>query len=795
MLRPRAIVGLGLVSAAGLAFEITLTRLFAIQQFHHFAFVVVSLAVMASAASGLLVTLRPHPPSLSGLAAALGASILLAYAVINLLPFDSYNLAWDAAQAAILAVYFLAAGLPFVLVGWIVAVCLTAAGASLHRVYAANLVGAALGSAGALALLDWLPPEGVVLAAAAFGFLGAACFAARLAASLAPLAAAAACAGVLALSPPWLALRLSPYKPLAAARLAPDARLTASAWSASARLDVIEGPGVHIFPGLSLQAADPLPEQAAVFLDGDGPIPITAADPADPAVVRLANHLPAALAYRLRPAARALLLDPGAGLDALMALGAGAATVSIPTDEPLVTALLLAPYARFSRELLLQARVELLPRASRGALQLGHDPFDVIQFCLSDPYHPVTSGAFSLSEDYTLTVETVEQALARLAPNGLLVITRWLQTPPSESIRTLAVLLAALDRFAIDRPAEHLIGYRTMRTATFLVARRAWLPEEVAQTRAFLEENGYDPILLPGLTADEVNRFNRLPEDRYRALAAALLADPRTTIAAYEFNLRPATDDRPFFFHFFRWRQTPAVLARLGQTWQPFGGSGYLVLLVLLGLMLALSIPLAAIPLWLVNRRPGRDGGWLDAGPSIGRARLGLFFSALGAGYLLVEIPLIQRLTLLLDRPTLALGVVLTTLLLASGVGSQVLAPRLRLRPALAGLALVIAATALALPALLEHALGWSLAARLLLSAGIVFPVGLLMGIPFAAGLRAVEARAKSLVPWAWGINGAASGISGVLAALLALDAGLTATLLLGAAAYLGARLAARDFG
>ncbi len=793
MIRPRSILGVAVVSAAGLAFEITLTRLFAIQQFHHFAFVVVSLAVLASAASGLLVTVRRRHASPAVLSAALGAAILLAYAVINWLPFDSYNLAWDGTQVVILAVYFLAAGVPFVMVGWIVAIGLTTAGGALHRVYAANLIGAALGCAGALILLSSLPPEGVVLASAAAAFLGSSCFPARRSSALAAGTAAVLCLVAMAASPSWLSLRLSPYKPLSAARLAQGAQLTISDWSASARLDVVEGPGIHVLPGLSLLAPSTLPVQAALFLDGDGPIPLTAAFPSDPLIIDLAGRLPAALVYRLRPGARTLLLDPGAGLDALMALGAGAAHVSLPTDEPLVDELLRGRYGRYTRELIMQPQVEVLPRSSRGALQLSGAAFDVVQFCLSDPYHPVSSGAFSLAEDFTLTVEAIEQALDRLAPDGVLVLTRWLQTPPSESIRALTTILAALDRAGIERPAEHLIAFRSMRTATILVALRAWQPEEIAVTRNFMEQNAYDPMVFPGLTEDEVNRFNRLPEDRYHALAASLLTDPSSTVAGYEFNLAPATDDRPFFFHFFRWRQTPAVLAGLGRTWQPFGGSGYLVLMLLLGLMLAISLPLVIIPLWLLRRIPPSDGRRSVSNLAPGWARLGVYFSALGAGYLLVEVPLIQRLTLLLDRPTLTAGVVLSVLLLASGIGSQVLAPRLRLRPALAALTLTLCLTALALPGLIELGLGWSLAARLLLASAAVFPAGLLMGVPFAAGLRKVEARAPSLLPWAWGVNGASSGVGGVLAATLALDAGLTAALLAGAGAYLVAHLAAPD--
>jgi hypothetical protein len=205
---------------------------------------------------------------LAALAAAFACVTVAAYLVINVLPFDSYSLAWDWRQVGVLCLYFLMAAAPFLLAGWVTGACLATAGPNLHRPYAANLVGAGLGSLGALLVLDHLTTEAAVFFAAALGSLAACCFAAR------PLPRLGA--GLLSLLlfllswrlPPVLWLQLSPYKPLASARLAPMARTTVSLWSASTRLDAVEGGSVHVFPGLSLNATGSPPPQAAVFLDG-----------------------------------------------------------------------------------------------------------------------------------------------------------------------------------------------------------------------------------------------------------------------------------------------------------------------------------------------------------------------------------------------------------------------------------------------------------------------------------------------------------------------------------------------
>jgi hypothetical protein len=449
-------------------------------------------------------------------------------------------------------------------------------------------------------------------------------------------------------------------------------------------------------------------------------------------------------------------------------------------EEPLTAEILDNEYAEFTRNLLGDSRLNLSPNPGRGTLQQGKKHYDIIQFALSDGFRPVTSGAFSLTENYILTVEAFGQAFARLEDDGLLVITRWLGTPPSESARAWSTMLKVLEEQAIADPTKHLIAFRGMRTSTLIVSRQPIPTSDLETVRRFLTANNFDPIFLPDLDPHELNRFNRLAEDTYHQIFNDLLQDQSATIAAYDFNLSPPTDERPFFFHFFRWSQTPEVLATLGLTWQPFGGSGYLVLLALLGLMLILAIPMAFAPLLLKGRSKTTS--------SLTGSTL-LYFACLGAGYLLVEIPLIQQFSLLLDRPVNALAAVLFTLLFASGFGSM-RSPHHNLRRVLLVLVVLLGVIIASIPALIQWTLAWPLAARLLLVVGLLTPAGFLMGIPFASGLRDLQERSPGSIPWAWAVNGAVSGVSGVAAAMISLDFGFQTTMIVGAAAYLLAWLA-----
>jgi hypothetical protein len=287
------------------------------------------------------------------------------------------------------------------------------------------------------------------------------------------------------------------------------------------------------------------------------------------------------------------------------------------------------------------------------------------------------------------------------------------------------------------------------------------------------------------LEGTEINRWNVLPEPVYYRLFGELLNNAEGTIRDYPFNLRPPTDNQPYFFHFFRWRQTPEVLATLGMTWQPFGGSGYLVLITALLLMLILAVVLVALP-YLLHRRRG-------SGALPGKGVL-LFFAGLGAGYLLVEVALIQRFTQFVDEPVYALVVVISALLISSGVGS-LFSRKIPLTTALSALVVVIIAMMILLSVVGDSLMAWSFPVRFAGSGLVLLPLGFLMGIPFAAGLRQMELQTSGLIAWAWAINGAASGLSGVLAAIISIDYGFIAVLGVSALSYILAAFSFARFG
>jgi hypothetical protein len=782
-------LGLALLSAATLAFEISLTRWFSVTQWYHFAFLAVSVALLGYGASGTALSLVPRwtdPPTArrtSLLAILFSASVVGAYLSLNYLPFDSYRIAWERVQVLYLVLYYLALTLPFFCAGLVTGLLLAAYPELTSRFYAANLLGSALGGMLPLLILP-LAGEGAVLIITAIGFVAAVIFLYPQTGSILQkltLLGLASLLLILALFPPNLfQLRLSPYKGLSQVLRFPDAEIISQQWNAFSRVDLVTSSAIRSAPGLSLSYPGELPQQDGMFVDGEDLSAVV--DTADLRNVEIlkefTGYLPVALPYQLRPAARVLLLEPRGGLDIWVALNQGVSFVKAVEGNPLLAQTSEAVYG--------QHRVQLVLEEGRSYAHRSEETFDLVHLVLGDSYRPVTSGAYSLGERYDLTVEAFQDYMARLEPGGLLVVERWLQLPPSELLRAGATAVEALRQAGVKDPAPQLAVLRSWQVGLILVKNGAFTTDELATIRAFGREQGLDLVALPGLTEAEVNQLNVLEQPVYWRAFSELLADPDAVYAEQPFNVQPTTDNRPFFFHFFKWAQTRAILQQLGKTWQPWGGSGVFILIALLAVGLVASAVLILLPLALAPAGRTKLGG-----KQAPRGRMFAYFGLLGLGFLFVEIPLMQRFILFLGQPVLAFTAVLASILLFSGLGSLA-SPRLPAQRVLPLLVIAILLYPLALPLLIEALLGAPMVLRLLATGLCLAPLGFLMGLPFPSGLNWLRQRAPNMIPWAWAINGSTSVLASILAAMIALSAGFTWVLVAAALAYAGAWLAIR---
>jgi hypothetical protein len=770
-----------------LCLETALMRVFALAQGYHFAFMAISVALLGMGAGGTLLALMPleHKGGVGRILAmmALGFSTtaLVSYLLLNTFPFDAYRIAWERIQVVYLVMNYLALATPFFCSGLAIGLALERADRG-HVTYAANLIGSAAGCLIALGALSGLGGAGTVGLSAVGGCVAAGLYVCssherRRGEAVGWLVlcvlGVASTVALTWIRPQWFEVRLSPYRPLSYVLQYPGTRVLSSRWNAVSRVDVVESSAIHVSPGLSLSYGGEIPVQRGLYMDAHAQSAIIEAAPTD--VRSWTNHLPLAIAYRLRPQADVLVLEPGGGLDVVVAQSQGARRITAVSSNPLV----VDAIQRYGGALYAAPNVQIVAQSPRSYVRrqrLLGTRYQIIDLALNDAQRAVVSGAYTLSEDYAHTVQAFTDYMALLEPEGLLVVHRWLQTPPSESLRAWALVVEAVEREA-GFSQEGLVAIRSWSTMLILIKRGAFNADELRAVRQFCDERQFDPVYLSDLAVHEVNRHNVYEGAPYYQNFAQLVSRQSRALfyQRYSYDVRPPNDNKPYYHHFFRWRQVPEVWQALGHTWQPFGGGGYLVLIVLFVVALLASVVLIALPLALRRRTIGQAR-------SVPRLLTLVYFGALGIAYLAVEIPLIQRLVLVVDHPTVAFVTVIAVLLIFSGIGS-LLAPKWRARAILA-LVLYLLLLLLILPVVSGALLGYSLGIRIVVACMFLAPLGLLMGVPFPMGIALLRHSAPSLIPWAWGVNGCTSVVASIGTVLIALQWGFGAVLALAIASY-----------
>jgi spermidine synthase len=818
------LLAVALVSAGALAFEVLLTRLFSIVQWHHFAYMVISIALLGYGASGafLAVTgnrLCRHVGAAFATGAVLFAvSAVASFAVAERLPFNALAVIWEPRQLLYLLVLYLLFALPFFCAATCIGLALVAFPERIGRTYRYDLVGASTGAIGLMLALIVLFPNVALKVVAVLGFLAAALAISERETGVVrkgravgyALAAIAACA---ALPQSWTALQLSEYKGLSQTLLVPGVKVLAEDSGLHGLLTVVSSSAIpfRYAPGLSLYNSTEPPAQLGVFTDGDGLTVITAFDGRLEPLAYL-DHTPAALPYHLLEKPEVLILGVGGGADVLLALLHRPPRIDAVELNPKLVRLVTKRFAGFAGRLYEQPGVRIHVAEARSFVAGSPDRYDLIQIPLLDSFATAAAGTHSLNESYIYTIEAFEQYLDHLRPGGYLAITRWLKLPPRDSLRLFATAVSALERRGIGEPGRHLALVRSWNTTTLLVKNGPLTGEDAAAIRRFAEERAFDLGFLHGMSREEANRFNVLDQHYFFDSAVALLGPQRKEfLRHYKFDVAPTTDDRPYFFDFFKWQALPELLER-----RTLGGAalldwGYAVLVATLVQASVLALVLILTPLlWLGRHRPQA------AAAALARWQIALYFLAIGFAFLFVEIASIQRFVLFLGHPVYAIPVVLCAFLFFAGLGSG-FAPRLTARldalsppgalirfsggdgrclwavrvrhPALAlAVAGIVAAAVLhlvAVPPLFRWLMPLPDALKIAVSLVLIAPLAFFMGLPFPLALVRVAAARPGLVPWAWGINGCASVLSAILAILLAMSLGFSAVLLIAIGLYL----------
>ncbi|NIN35822.1 MAG: SAM-dependent methyltransferase [Gammaproteobacteria bacterium] len=790
------VYSIAVLSAAALGYEILLVRLLSIIQWHHYAAMIISLALLGYGVSGTVLALFQKRLLqwfrfyyLTNIVL-FGLTSLLCFLFAQQWSFHPEELLFSVGQWRNLVFIYLSLAVPFFFAANAIGLALICYREQLSKLYAADLIGAGLGSLAIILVLFFVFPDtalrfisllglmAVLIAVLETGPVKRPAWILLLALLVIPIFLPGA----------WLQPSLSPYKDLSQALRVTGTSIIDQRSSPLGLIAVMESTKIPLryAPEASLHLASEPPAQLGMFIDGNGPTVITRMS-GESHLDYLAQFT-SALPYALKVPENVLVLGAGGGTAVLQGLQLGAQKVTAVELNPQIIGLVKTTYADYAGHLYNDERVQVINREARGFLTASEQQFDLIQLPLPGGVGASATGLYSLSEDYLHTVEAFRYYLDHLTPGGYLMINSWVKLPPRDTLKIIATAIAALKETGVRDIDQHLAVIRGWQTSGVLIKKDNFSTKEIEALKAFCEQRSFDVSFYPGITREEVNRFNLLSEPFYYLGTRALLGKGADYyLGEYKFNLTAARDNRPFFYHYFKWDSLSEILSLYGRGGAALIDTGYLVSVATLLQAILASVFLVLLPVYFFQRKRSLQQH------SISRSKVLVYFTALGLAFLFIEIAFIQKLMLFLHHPLYAVAVTLTAFLIFAGLGSAWSQRQLDIKGTLTiGIVrpvIVIFLLGLSYLLLLDKlfagAIQLSDSVRVFISIAIIAPLAFCMGIPFPRGLTQLGRQAPELMPWAWGINGCASVISAVLASLIAIHIGFNAVIVIAILLYI----------
>ena len=761
ILWPQVYLSVALTTGATLLLELSLTRIFSVVFYYHMAFLAISIALFGLGVGGVFSYVvagwkAPLFTKLGRLSAVNSLFVVLALVVV--LAQRSNPSDWD------LALIYFTTALPFFISGTVVSLAVSETISNVNRVYFFDLLGAA---GGCLLLIPLLRAFGGVSTVLGAGIM----FAAAAAIWHSMAESVRGRVGSVALGLVLVAfLAYNQQHHVIDIKYAKNQALQPEMfqkWNDFSRIGLID---------------DKKEGRMRIVIDADAATDIATFDRSQltPQERRDLMDQGQALPYILRPAAKTLVIGPGGGYDVARAVVTGSPDVTGVEINPIIaTTIMRERYAGLSHGLYLLPEVHIAVEDGRSFVRRSTEKYQVIQATLVDTWASTAAGAFALSENNLYTVDAVRDYLQHLTSDGVVAFTRWGFKPPRESLRLLSLAREALPQVGESEPWRHLIvvragdpsGYGALDTV--LISRKPFSAADLVRTHNMTASAHLTEVYVPDVTAVKNPFYDLLHSPQ-----------PDEYERAYTFDITPVTDNRPFFFYTVQPRELWNFVRSASHNIEDYKVNQAVPLLFgLLGISVVATLLILLLPPVVLGTRLPRQPGV--------RGFL-FYFLLIGAGYILIEVGLIQKFVLFLGHPTYALTVVIFSMLLSSGLGSAMSRRLLRqndvrLIKALGLVAVLAAVLGLLTGWLLTVSVGLPLPLKAVMTVALLAPLGFLMGMPFPTGLKKLEDWHSPSVRWAWSLNAAASVLGSVGALVLAIYMGLVQTLIIGGMFYLAA--------
>jgi hypothetical protein len=798
----RSGISVFLVSCAIIILQLALMRTLSLTRWHHFSYFVISTALLGFGISGTFLhyagarLLKKYESSATALCFAFAITSAVCLPVGEQLPLNFQYLLYSKSQIALFIAYNLIVLVPFFLGATLIGLALMHHKKNVPLIYGCSMLGTAIGGIIAVGLMFVLAEDTIVYIAALFGLASGAV---RLNTPFGVRHGVAVTASIIVLAilifhPP---LSIDQYKTISRLHQLErqgSAENILTRHSPRGRIDVFSSQSLHYTLFAGLNATTPAPAQSAILRDGELAGTIYEINSPDDAPIL--DHTPASFPYRLMEKPSVLLLGETGTVNIWLAKRFGASRITVVQPDPVLVKLVKKPLSKISGGIFTDPEITVVIDEPRAFLEKCNERFDIIQIVTVEGLAAGTSGLQSLNEDFLMTVEGIALAWQRLTPRGVIAVTRGIQTPPRDSLKIFATFTAALESRDIPDPETHLALLRNYLAATILAFRNPMPDEFTEPALRAIDELSLDVEWLPGFQPGRFRIHSTIagPEggmESYIGNGARKIlgSDAEIFFDEWMYNIRPARDDSPYFFNFFRWESIELMRRTYGPHWFRRLELGYMILVLVLIEAVIIGAILIILPLFRL-RAKGRIKNRL---PTF------LYFLFIGLGFMLLEMTSILRFTRHLGDPIYSTSLMIACYLLSAGAGSILSArlipnPRKGITSAVVAIIILGAVHILATDPLMSLVVNLPAAGKALIAVILTLPLGFFMGWMFPLGLRIVSINAGPLVPWAWAINGFASVIAPPLALMFSMSLGFQSVLAIALVCYTAAGIASRLF-
>jgi hypothetical protein len=779
-----------LLSLSSLALEVLLTRVFSISQWNHLSFMVISIALFGFAAAGTFLNIMDTRKKDWEKRLSAGGPVKIfiilytvtamgSFMVLNQIPLDYFRLPLEPVQIFYLLTAYLLLSLPFFFAGLVISLASACIPDNSGFVYFASMAGSACGAIipfpflpllgeGRFIVLTALIPLIIVLfekpttnniPAVTKNIPRGKRFALQASVLLIVLIA-----GLIVSMGNSIGIKVnpSPYKDLSRVLQFPDTRIFETVTGLRGRFDSVQSPYIRFAPGLSLKFKGILPEQWAIYKDGDTPFFIYKLQlQKEEGFSRFT--LPYA-GYMLVPnPEHILLIQDGGGSAIPCAMASGAPNITVVEQKPKIAHIVRNRY-----------NIPVVNQTPRAFMAQSGKHYDIIHI---ENWGSSLPGSDALTQGYLFTTESFSEYLTHLTENGILILARKLLLPPADSIRLWAVAYESLKSLEFKNPERHIAVLRNWSTFTLIVSVKPF--NDTAVLKDFARSMNFDLVFLPGITKEMVNRFN-IFDAPYHFFEIKTLAEAyrsgteKAYFKSYPIDVAPQPDNRPFPGRFLKWNRLKSLYKITGSRFYSLFMSGEIVVCVVFLEALVITVFLLLVPVFTIKKS--------DKKPNIS---LLLYFLAVGGGFMFVELFFIKKYIFIFGDPVISFTVVLTGILVFSGFGgycSQRIGPG-GLRYALIALIAVLIFIFLGLDPMIHGILGLSKILQYALAILLLILPCFLVGLPFPLGMRYLLNRPAQRA-YAWTANGCSSVLASVLSAQIALSLGIPIIILCAATAY-----------